>query len=156
MEQPSIKVLAMTQSNSAELDIDSIERYLRNSAAEKCVADADKHGWTEVSSGVYLNTSSNITADQADWDEADAAKGLDFSKASYWITTDDGRAPMAIIGAGDDDLRELVDVDAALSKAADRLDARDALAKVAQAGRPEAGLASVEAALACQTRGRSM
>lgn len=151
-------------------ELDTIERYLRETTAEKAVSDANKYGWTEVQSGAYLSTSAALKIDQTDWDEADANKAMDFSKAPYWITTDDGQTPKAIMGATDETLRSMVDVDAAMNEAAVKLDTRDTLAKTAQAARPaqeerkvreerpvaELALASVEEVMAHRSRGMRM
>jgi hypothetical protein len=64
---------------------------------------AQAEGCIEISSGVYLNSQENIVAEQQVWSDEDSAKHVDFSKAAFWITTDDG-VVQPIHGENDDDL----------------------------------------------------
>src|SRR5690606_10114648 len=43
----------------------------------------------------------NIIAEQSGWDDMDGAKSLDFTKAPFWVTADDGSSPTGIIDARD-------------------------------------------------------
>lgn len=99
-------------------DIESIERALRQTTAEKAVADADKYGWTEVRRGVFLDTAERMKA-----------SGQEAQGAPYWMSTNDGQPPVAVQGAHDEGLRGMVDVARDLAQAARNLDAQDAQAR---------------------------
>lgn len=131
-----------------------IEQSLRLAAANKAIADADREGYSEISSGVYLNSKESITLDQEAWiQEGDPFH--DYSRAPYWITTNDGQDPTPIYAA--DELVDIVDVDKELEEIMASADRRASLGAVAQDARPQdSNLASPEEALARRSRGRAM
>ena len=63
-------------------------------------------GWVEVQDGCYLNTAQSIISEQSGWDEADGSKKIDFTKAPFWITTDNGCAPQPIYD--EQDFKEVI------------------------------------------------
>ncbi len=68
--------------------------------------DADTHGLVEVQPGVFLQTAQNMVEEQSTWPDEDPAKGMDFSVAPYWVTTDDGVTPIPVWN--EEDLVEVV------------------------------------------------
>ena len=76
--------------------------------AQEAIAKATLNGWVEISSGVYLNSQTSIVADQEGWDEMDESKLHDFTKAPFWITTDNGLDPVGIFAADDMELAEIL------------------------------------------------
>ena len=44
-----------------------------------------------VKSGVFIQETQDIIADQVSWVNRDELKNTDFSKYPYWLTTDDGQ-----------------------------------------------------------------
>lgn len=68
---------------------------------------AQDKGSVEVAAGVYLNSQESIVADQADFGDEDGAKTTDFTKAPFWITTNDGQV-QPIYGVDDKDLIDVL------------------------------------------------
>ena len=68
---------------------------------------AQAEGQIEIATGVYLNSQESIVADQADWGDEDGAKTTDFTKAPFWITTNDGQV-QPIYGVDDKDLIDVL------------------------------------------------
>lgn len=101
-------------------EIDAVERHLREQAAAKAVKDAETYGWAEVRQGVFLDTAERLKS-----------AGHKVEGAPYFMSTNDGEAPQAISGAGDERLRSMVDVDRDLAKAARAMDQRDAMKRTA-------------------------
>ena len=58
--------------------------------------DLAEYRYAEVADGVYVSTRESIEAEKAEWSENDPALKMNFSKAPYWITTDNGVTPIAI------------------------------------------------------------
>src|SRR5690606_1836601 len=69
--------------------------------SEECLSLASKDGSIELRDGVVLNSQANIIAEQSGWDVMDEAKSLDFTKAPFWVTADDGARPASITDARD-------------------------------------------------------
>lgn len=115
---------------------------LTKHAAQQACERADQDGWTELSDGVYLNSSESIQEEQAQWNDGDNAKHVDFSKAPYWLTTDDGQEPVAISGADDADLLEAVSVDERVASYAQ--ERAEASASITLPQRPQEALATAE------------
>lgn len=126
------------------LDIYTVERTLRADAADKAVATADTYGWTELRSGVYLDSAEHMTS-----------LGHDAKDAPYWMTTSDSEPPTPIWGSHDERLRGMVDVDRELNQAALAIDAIDRKARET-AREPVRELAGVEEAMEKRSRGRAM
>ena len=76
----------------------------RNSYPCVAIAAVIVEGCIQIAPGVHLSTRENIEADQADWMQ-EGDKVHDFSKAPYWMTTNDGQVH-PIDGPDDDDLIE--------------------------------------------------
>lgn len=76
----------------------------RNSYPVVAIAAVVVEGCIQIAPGVYLSTRENIEADQLDWMQ-EGDKVHDFSKAPYWMTTNDGEVH-PIHGAYDDALIE--------------------------------------------------
>lgn len=72
---------------------------------DQAIQAAIENGQVQISSGVYLNSKASILADQADWDDRDASKNIDFLAAPFWITTNDGYVS-PIEGSDDQELIE--------------------------------------------------
>jgi hypothetical protein len=68
---------------------------------------AQDNGSVEVSAGVYLNSQESIVADQANLSDEDGAKKNDFTKAPFWLTTDDGQV-QPIYGVDDENLIDVL------------------------------------------------
>jgi hypothetical protein len=126
------------------LDINAVERTLRADAAHKAVATADTYGWTELRSGVYLDSAERMTS-----------LGHDAQDAPYWMTTSDSEPPTPIWGSNDERLRGMVDVDRELTQAALAIDAKDRKARETTR-EPARELAGVVEAMEKQSRGRAM
>ena len=126
------------------LDIYAVERTLRADAADKAVATADKHGWTELRPGVYLDSAERMTS-----------LGHDAKDAPYWMTTSDSEPPTPIWGSNDERLRGMVDVDRELTQAVLAIDAMDRKARET-VREPARELASVDEAMEKRSRGRAM
>jgi hypothetical protein len=62
---------------------------------------AKKDGYVEFRAGLYLWEKDHLIEEQASWDDADQSKGVDFSAAPFWLTTDDGQQPQAIHDVSD-------------------------------------------------------
>ncbi|WP_329889287.1 hypothetical protein [Stenotrophomonas sepilia] len=68
---------------------------------------AQDNGSVEVAAGVYLNSQESIVADQAKLSDEDGAKNIDFTKAPFWLTTDDGQV-QPVYGVDDEDLIDVL------------------------------------------------
>ena len=73
----------------------------------EAIQAAQAEGQSEIAPGVYLNSQESIVADQADFDDEDGAKTTDFTKAPFWITTDDGQV-QPVYGVDDEDLIDIL------------------------------------------------
>lgn len=80
----------------------TIKTYIPAEALQAAQAE----GQIEIASGVYLNSQECVVADQADFSDEDGDKTTDFTKAPFWITTDDGQVQPVY---GEDD-KDLIDV----------------------------------------------
>lgn len=57
---------------------------------EQACSLAIQSGCVEIQSGVHLSSKENIMADQDDW-LVEGCEVHDFTKAPFWITTNDGQ-----------------------------------------------------------------
>jgi len=129
---------------------------LTKHAAQQACERADHDGSTEISAGVYLNSRESIQEEQAQWNDGDGAKHVDFSQAPYWLTTDDGQEPVAITGADDQELLDTVSVDERVASYAQEIAVASTPATLSPGHRQEV-LASVQQVQAKrQAYGRAM
>jgi len=64
---------------------------IKTDTPAEAIQAAQAEGQIEIAPGVYLNSQESIVADQADLSDEDGAKKIDFTKAPFWMTTDDGQ-----------------------------------------------------------------
>ena len=67
------------------------------------IEEAREKGSCEFQSGCYLTTAADMMIEQAQWDDGDEAKNIDFSKCEFWVTTDDGQGPFGMDAADAED-----------------------------------------------------
>lgn len=72
------------------------------------VGEAQFYTFARVRDGVSLSTANAMIIEQRDWADEESSKGVDFSQAPYWLTTDDGQDPIPVSSLDDinDALRE--------------------------------------------------
>lgn len=72
----------------------------------EAIQAAQAEGRIEIAAGVHLSSQENIVADQDDW-SVEGDQMHDFTKAPYWITTNDGQV-QPIYGMDDKDLIDVL------------------------------------------------
>ena len=72
----------------------------------EAIQAAQAEGCLEISAGVHLSSQEDIVADQDDW-SVEGDQMHDFTKAPYWITTNDGQV-QPIYGADDEGLIDIL------------------------------------------------
>ena len=76
-------------------------------SSDEAIRAAQAEGCIEIAEGVYLNSQESILADHADWSDEDDAMNMDFTKAPFWINTNDGKV-QPIYGADDEGLIDIL------------------------------------------------
>lgn len=66
---------------------------------------AAAYGYVEIAPGVYLTSQESMVAEQTEWgdEDWDESEITDFTRAPFWITTNDG-VVQPVCGEDDEDL----------------------------------------------------
>lgn len=76
----------------------ALNRTMHTSDCMRAIREARNSGFAVIRPGVYLQSRMDIMQDRLLFNDNDPARNINYNRAAYWVTTDNGGLPIGVDG----------------------------------------------------------